>query len=215
MTVRVAAIVLAGGEGSRFGRPKQYALVRGRRVLDWSVEAARVVAQQVVLVVPREAMQDPSLRAAADLVVAGGASRSASVRAGLGGVCEEAEIVVVHDAARPLASGELFRAVVAAVERGADAAIPGVPVPDTVKRVSGGKVLETLDRKDLVAVQTPQAFRLALLRKAHEGGGVATDDASLVEALGATVVVVPGEARNLKLTSPEDLTILEAWTPPA
>ena len=215
MNGRVVAIVVAGGEGRRFGTPKQYALIGGRRVLDWSVEAARTVAGTVVLVVPREAINDPSFHAAADMVVAGGETRSDSVRAGLAAAGDEAEVVVVHDAARPLATAALFRAVVAAVEAGADAAVPALPVTDTVKRVAAGRVLETVDRSDLVAVQTPQAFRLGLLRKAHEAGVVSTDDASLVEALGATVVVVPGEPRNMKLTSPDDLAVLEAWSPQA
>ena len=95
---------------------------------------------------------------------------------------------------------------------GADGAIPGVAVVDTVKRVRGGRVVETLDRSELVAVQTPQAFRAELLRRAHEGEPEATDDAGLLEALGSRVVVVPGEYHNLKLTSPDDLVIAERWS---
>jgi 2-C-methyl-D-erythritol 4-phosphate cytidylyltransferase len=112
----------------------------------------------------------------------------------------------------------LFRAVVAAVAGGADGAVPGLPVSDTVKRVSEGRVVLTVDRSDLVAVQTPQAFRVSALRRAHAAAtgttsAAATDDAALLEQLGAVVVVVPGDPRNLKLTSPDDLALLESWAP--
>jgi 2-C-methyl-D-erythritol 4-phosphate cytidylyltransferase len=118
--------------------------------------------------------------------------------------------VVVHDAARPLATRALFEAVVAAVRSGADAAIPGLPVADTLKRVRDERVLETVDRGELVAVQTPQAFRASMLRAAHAGSDDATDDAALVEAVGGNVVVVPGEPRNLKITTPDDLLVAAA-----
>jgi 2-C-methyl-D-erythritol 4-phosphate cytidylyltransferase len=142
--------------------------------------------------------------------ITGGATRSESVRRGLDAVPAEADIIVIHDAARPLASAALFDAVIAAVRDGADGAIPGVAVTDTVKRVDGSRVVETLDRATLVAVQTPQAFKAAALRDAHAAGGEATDDAALVEAAGGTVVVVPGEARNIKITTPADLRVAEA-----
>ena len=135
------------------------------------------------------------------------------MRNGLAAVPADAEIVVVHDAARPLATAALFDAVIAAVRAGADAAIPGVPVSDTIKQVDGERVVETLDRSKLVAVQTPQAFRADALRKAHAAGGEATDDAGLVEANGGTVVVVPGEQANIKVTTPDDLRIAEALRP--
>ncbi len=137
--------------------------------------------------------------------VPGGASRSDSVRAGLAAVPETAGIVVVHDAARPLASPALFAAVVAAVRAGADGAIPALPVVDTLKRVDGDRVVGTVSREALVAVQTPQAFRAGALRTAHSTGGEATDDAALVESAGGTVVVVAGEPDNLKVTTPTDL----------
>jgi 2-C-methyl-D-erythritol 4-phosphate cytidylyltransferase len=126
-------------------------------------------------------------------------------------VPETAAVIIVHDAARPLASEELFRAVIAAVTAGgAGGAVPGVPVSDTIKVVDGTRsVTATLDRAALVAVQTPQAFDAALLRRAHASGAEATDDAALVEALGATVRVVPGDARNLKITTPADLELAE------
>ena len=203
----VWAVIVAAGSGSRFGgaQPKQYELLGGRRVLDWSLEAARTTADGVVLVVASDRVDQPE--PAADLVVAGGATRSASVRAGLAGVPDDCDIVVVHDAARPLASLTLFEAVVGTVLAGADGAVPGVPVTDTIKRVDGDEVVDTIERDDLVAVQTPQAFRADVLRRAHEGDPEATDDATLVEEVGGIVLVVPGEPSNIKITGPADLAI--------
>lgn len=212
MGAEVWAIVVAAGEGRRFGQPKQFAMLGGRPVIEWSVEASRSVARGVVAVVPESFIGGPGIGKGADRVIAGGASRASSVRRGLAAVPDSAAVVVVHDAARPLASRALFRAVVAAVVDGADGAIPGVAVVDTIKRVRGGRVVETLDRSELVAVQTPQAFRAELLRRAHDGEPEATDDAGLLEALGSLVVVVPGEYHNLKLTSPDDLAIAERWS---
>jgi len=173
--------------------------------MDWSLDAARPTADGVVLVVPRDRVDQPE--AGADRVVAGGATRSASVRAGLAAVPEDCDIVVVHDAARPLASLALFESVVGTVLAGADGAIPGIAVTDTIKRLDGYEVVDTLERDDLVAVQTPQAFRADVLRRAHEGEPDATDDATLVEDVGGIVLVVDGEATNLKITGPVDLAI--------
>jgi 2-C-methyl-D-erythritol 4-phosphate cytidylyltransferase len=204
----VWVIVVAAGSGQRFGAAKQYEPLAGRRVLDWSLAAARTAAggpgDGVVLVVPPE--RAGAGEPAADAVVAGDATRSGSVRAGLAHVPGDAEVVVVHDAARPLAGAGVFAAVVAAVRDGADAALPAVGVSDTLRSRSGRAV----DRNDLVAVQTPQAFRAAALRAAHESGAEATDDASLVEAAGGKVVVVAGSPTNLKITHPADLVVAEA-----
>ena len=199
----VWVIVVAAGSGSRFGGPKQYEPLGGRRVLDWSIEAARTVADGIVLVVaPEHARRtEPGV----DAVVAGGATRSGSVRAGLAAVPAEADVVVVHDGARPLAGRALFRTVVAAVRDGAAAALPAVPVIDSLRHRRGGAV----DRNDLVAVQTPQAFAAAALRSAHDGEPEATDDASLVEAAGGKVVVVDGSPANVKVTHPADLVVAE------
>ena len=202
----VWAVVVAGGRGERFGGPKQLAAIAGRRVVDWSLDAARDACDGVVLVVPADHDEPEE----ADVVVTGGASRSESVRNGLAAVPDDATIVVVHDAARPAAGADLFRAVIAAVRAGAAGAIPGVPVTDTIKRVDAdGVVVETPDRSALVAVQTPQAFDAAALRAAHAAGGEATDDAALVEAAGGRVVVVPGSPTNRKVTEPSDLALLE------
>jgi len=147
----------------------------------------------------------------ADLVVVGGASRADSVRAGLAVVPADAEVIVVHDAARPLAGPATFAAVVDAVRAdGVDGAIPVLPVTDTLKRTADGAVRSTVDREGLVTVQTPQAFTATALRTAHQRSGEATDDAGLLELLGATVRTVAGDPRNVKLTRPEDLEMAEA-----
>ncbi|HEY5121286.1 MAG TPA: 2-C-methyl-D-erythritol 4-phosphate cytidylyltransferase [Acidimicrobiales bacterium] len=201
----VAAVVVAGGQGVRFGGPKQFAQMTGSTVTQRSVQGARSVASLVVLVVPEGYNGNGE---GADVVVTGGASRAASVRAGLAR-CDDVEIVVVHDAVRPLATPELFAKVVAAVIAGADAAVPGLAITDTVKRVapegSWSVILNTVERDDLVTVQTPQAFRRDVLVRAHESGQEATDDSALVESIGARVVVVAGELENLKITEPGDV----------
>jgi 2-C-methyl-D-erythritol 4-phosphate cytidylyltransferase len=201
----VWAVVVAGGSGQRFGLLKQFALLADRPVAEWAVGACRPSSSGVVLVVPPENAKGPAH--GADVVVEGAPTRAGSVRRGLSAVPDDADVIIVHDAARPLAPQALFRAVIDAVTSGgADGAIPGLPVSDTIKVVDAAQtVTATLDRTTLVAVQTPQAFRADLLRRAHAGGTEATDDAALVEALGATVRVVPGDPRNLKITTPADL----------
>lgn len=202
----VAAILVAAGSGRRFGGAKQYETLGDRRVLDWSIDAARSVCGSVVLVVAADRVDDHE--PGVDVVVAGGDTRSASVRAGLAAVPTDTEIVVVHDAARPFATAGLFAAVVDAVRAGADAAVPGVPVVDTLRRVSGTG--GPIARDEVVAVQTPQAFRARRLVEVHAAGDEATDDASLVDAHGGRVVVVPGAVRNRKITDPDDLVIARA-----
>jgi 2-C-methyl-D-erythritol 4-phosphate cytidylyltransferase len=206
--VPVWTIVVAAGSGSRFGRAKQYERLGDRRVLDWALDAARSVSEGVVLVVPPDSAgrREPGV----DAVVPGGTTRSASVRAGLAAVPGEADVILVHDAARPLAPIGLFEAVVAAVVAGAACAIPGVAVSSTVKRVAGERVVETVDRADLVEVQTPQGFSASALRAAHADEPDATDDAALVEAAGGSVVVVAGDPANLKVTHPQDLAVVRA-----
>jgi 2-C-methyl-D-erythritol 4-phosphate cytidylyltransferase len=213
----VWSIVVAGGSGRRFGRMKQFSLLGDRPVLAWAVAACRPSSAGVILVLPDGTDMDAPDTAAgahdADAVVTGGATRADSVRHGLGAVPDDAEVVVVHDAARPLASPALFTAVIAAVTgAGADGAVPGVPPSDTIKTVDeSGRVTGTLDRAALVAVQTPQAFRASVLRRAHAVPvpAGATDDAMLVEAMGGTVLVVPGEPGNFKITDPDDLAAAE------
>ena len=191
--------MVGGGSGQRFGAAKQYARIGDERVIDRARRVAESVCDGVVVVVP-------AADAEREHAVAGGATRSASVRAGLAAVPAAADVICVHDAARPLAGPELFHRVIDAVLAGADAAVPAVPVSDTIKVVAGdGSVVATPDRSTLVAVQTPQAFRASVLRAAHASGGEGTDDATLVEALGRTVVTVPGDPMNRKITDPSDL----------
>lgn len=200
------AVVVAAGSGSRFGAPKQFADLAGRPVVDWSLDTARRACAGVVLVLPPATVP----RFVADATVAGGATRSASVRAGLDAVPASAAVIAVHDAARPLAPLELWEAVIGAIAAGADAAIPAAPVTDTVKEVASDGRLVTLDRSRLVAVQTPQAFRADILKEVHRGGGEATDDAALVEAAGGQVRLVEWSGHNLKITSPLDLVVAAA-----
>jgi 2-C-methyl-D-erythritol 4-phosphate cytidylyltransferase len=204
---RVWAVIVAAGWGERFGGPKQFSDLGGARLVDHAVAVASRACDAVVLVVP-----DASEWQGAEVtaLATGGASRAESVRAGLAAVPPGAEIVVVHDAARPLATAELFDAVIAAVRDGADGAVPGLAVADTLKRVDDVRVTATVDRVGLVAVQTPQAFAAGILRAAHATDADATDDAALVEAIGGSVVVVPGDPRNLKVTGPADLMIAAA-----
>ena len=192
---------MGGGSGSRFGRPKQYESIGDERVIDRSRRTAAQVSDGVVVVVPAE-------DAERERATAGGATRSDSVRAGLADVPDECDVICIHDAARPLASVDLFRAVIDAIVPGVDGAVPGLPVSDTIKVVDrSGAVAATPDRSTLRAVQTPQAFRASVLRDAHAGATDATDDASLVELAGGRVVVVVGETANRKVTHPDDL----AW----
>lgn len=197
------AIVVAAGSGTRFGGQKQRELLRGRPLVDWAVEQPLAMAAGVVLVVPPGEEAGPWPRV--DRVVGGGQTRSDSVRAGLGAVPDDAEVVVVHDAARPAAPREAFERVVAALDD-ADGAIPGLPVTDTLRHLDG----LVIDRDRVVAVQTPQAFRAPVLREAHAQAPQATDDATLVEQAGGRVVVVPGSRQAMKVTTREDLRMLEA-----
>ena len=194
-------IVVAAGSGSRFGSAKQYAPLLGRRVLDWSIDAARSVADGIVLVVPAD--QVVAEEPAVDEVVVGGATRSESVRRGLAAVPPGVEVVLVHDAARPLATHGLFRSVTDAVLAGADVAVPVLEVVDTMTDAVG----TTLDRDQLRIVQTPQGFATEVLRRVHAGQPEATDDASLVVAAGGRLRQVTGERWNLKITEPDDLVV--------
>ena len=196
---KIWTIVVAAGSGTRFGSPKQFALINERRIVDWAVETSRISSDGVVVVLPAEQAQRES-------GVAGGATRSASVRCGLAAVPQDATIICVHDAARPFASEYLFDEVIDAVCAGADGAVPGLPVVDTIKIIDAANVVKsTPDRNQLVAVQTPQAFRANALRRAHQNNPEGTDDSTLVETNGGKVVVVMGDPLNRKITTPEDL----------
>ena len=208
------ALIVAAGSGERLGagQPKALVQVAGRPLLQWSIDALGGVAgiERIVVALP------PGTPAPAGVTaVDGGAVRSESVRRALA-AAGEAELVLVHDAARPLLSAELAEKVIAALEgaEDADAAIAAVPVTDTVKRVDAtGAVAETLDRSLLWAVQTPQVFRREALQRAldvpAEELARATDDAWLIERRGGRVIVVRASEENLKVTTPLDLRVAE------
>jgi 2-C-methyl-D-erythritol 4-phosphate cytidylyltransferase len=195
----VVGIVPAAGAGERLGAdvPKAFAVLGGKPMLEWSVAVLREVCDRVVVAVPPERVAPPDM-------VAGGATRSESVRNALA-AAPEATVVVVHDAARPLVTVELVQRCLDALE-GVDGAIAATPVTDTIKEVAEGRVLRTPDRGRLWAVQTPQVFRADILRRA---GGEATDDAALVEAIGGTVRVVEAPRENLKVTTALDVRVAE------
>ena len=200
-------VVVAAGSGTRFGGDKQLADLSGMAVLARAVVSAAAASDGVVVVVSAERRTEVSGVLSAvggvEAIVDGGETRSASVRCGLAAVPDDAGVVLVHDGARPLATPGLFRRVADAVLAGADAVVPGVPVTDSLRTAGGGVVA----RDGVIAVQTPQGFNADSLRAAHAGGGEASDDATLVEASGGTVVVVEGEPANLKITRPADLDL--------
>ena len=200
----VHGILVAAGRGERFGGPKHAALLRGRPLWEWAADALRRGGVHEVVLV-------------GDLPggIPGGRRRRDSVQAGLDALPAAASHVLVHDAARPLASPELVRRVIdRLLAGGVDAVVPVVAVRDTLKRVGDGWVVETLERRGVAAAQTPQGFRVAVLRAAHQAGDEdAGDDAVLVERMGGSVACVEGEVANLKVTYPSDLALAEAWLP--
>lgn len=212
----VAAILVAAGSGERLGAdvPKAFCVIGGRTLLEHA--AARFaghpsVASIVVVAPASHVEQAASLRGVT--AVTGGATRQASVLAGLAAVGADVDIVLVHDVARPFVPASVISSVVAAIELGADGAVPVVPIHDTVRRIdAGGEFVEILDRSALVAVQTPQGFVRTVLLAAHEAGRdlCVTDDAALVETMGARVVAVPGADESFKITRPWDLAVAEA-----
>ena len=213
----VGVVVVAAGSGSRLGadRPKAFVGLAGRSLLERALDGALAAgASSLVVVVPAELVDEA--RAVVDLVsgcgcatttvVAGGAERTDSVRAGLAALGQECDIVLVHDAARCLTPVAVFDRVIAAVAAGAAGAVPGIPVVDTVKTVDAhGVITGTPDRALLRAVQTPQGFAAEILRAAYAGELQATDDAALVELSGHDVVVVDGDPLAFKITTTDDL----------
>ena len=199
--------------------PKAFIRCAGRELWEWSAETMLGVCDRVAMAVPPErvpqitGLSDPGsgVHARAIVRIAGGDHRSESVRNALA-AAPDADIVVVHDAARPFASAGLFRQCIEAIESGADGAIAATRVTDTIKEADAdGRVTRTLDRSTLWSIQTPQAFRADVLRRALEGDvASATDDASLVEAIGGEVRIVEAPPGNFKITWPEDLARAEA-----
>jgi len=217
----VWAVLVAAGRGERLGgdRPKAFAGLAGRPLLAESLERLeRSEWVEAIVVVATEGWEEPAILLAEELgagkvnaAVTGGETRADSVRAGVAEVPEEAAVVLVHDAARPLLGDDVIERVVGALGDGWDGAVPALPVADTVKRVNGDEVVETLERSELVAVQTPQAFLADVLRRALAGGGEASDCAALVEAAGGRVRWVEGDARLLKVTTRDDLELVSSW----
>lgn len=214
---RIAIILLAAGSSTRMqGVDKVWTDLGGEPLIARSLQAAASVDGVTDVIVVTAAARHDEVQTLAALLgcavrcVEGGARRQDSVAAGIA-AAPDADWYLVHDTARPLAGAALFAAVLDAA-RAHGAAIPVVPVVDTVKRVDAlGRVVETLDRGTLRAVQTPQGFAGPLLRRAHaEVRADATDDASMVEALGAPVMTVPGSPANLKVTTPADLVLARA-----
>jgi 2-C-methyl-D-erythritol 4-phosphate cytidylyltransferase len=228
--IRTAAVVPAAGRGERLGpgAPKALRLLGGVPILVHAVRALAtahavdlvVVAgpldgvDEVAALLAEHGLLDSAPSRAAAVVVAGGDSRQDSVARALAALPAEVDVVLVHDAARPLVPPSLVDAVAAAVRGGADAVVPGLPVADTVKSVDAADVVvATLDRSALRSIQTPQGFRRETLAAAHaaaDPSAPATDDAGLVEAAGGKVVVVPGDEEAFKVTRPLDLVLAEA-----
>jgi 2-C-methyl-D-erythritol 4-phosphate cytidylyltransferase / 2-C-methyl-D-erythritol 2,4-cyclodiphosphate synthase len=213
----VSAILAAGGRGLRLGhsQPKQLLTIAGRSILERSVSLFQLHpdVDEVVVALPQELVADPPaylLNSAKPLrVVAGGERRQDSVAAAFRLVSEKADVVVIHDAARPFASADLVtRTIVAASDSGA--ALAALGARDTVKVAVDRVVRETLDRQTIYLAQTPQAFRRDVLRDALNVREAATDEAALAERAGHSVTVVDGEASNIKITTPEDLAMAEA-----
>jgi 2-C-methyl-D-erythritol 4-phosphate cytidylyltransferase len=215
---KVTVIVVAAGEGRRFGSAKQFALLRGRTVLDRSLAEyeAHPEVDEIVLVLRKEESGSEYRKRYGKVaaVVRGGARRQDSVARGLEGVDgRPADIVLVHDGVRPLVGREVISRVIAKA-RECGAAVPAIPVDDTIKETAGGTVVRTLERRGLQRVQTPQGFAREVLEralhKARGDGYYGTDEAALVERTGHPVAVVEGDPRNIKITSPSDLKIAEA-----
>ncbi len=205
----VVGIVPAGGSGERLGaqRPKAFAVLAGRAMVEWSVEVLARVCDRVLVAAPDGYLGEPDR-------VAGGRSRSESVRNAVQ-AAPEASLFVVHDAARPLVTEELVRRCIEALGEGVDGAIAAARVTDTIKHADGaGRVVSTLERASLWAIQTPQVFRADALRRALDADAAtlagATDDASLVEAAGGRVDVVEARIENFKVTTALDLRMAEA-----
>jgi len=205
----IAAIIAAAGSGERFGAgiPKALIQLGDRTLIEHAISSISSVADQIIVTAPAGyEKQIQTLVGDGITVVTGGATRSESVRIGLSKVLCEAEYVLIHDAARALASPALAQSVVAALKAGDVAVIPGLTQSDTVKIVDGdGIVKATPDRTTMRKIQTPQGFTYGVINQAHAASGEATDDAALVEALGKPVRVIAGEESALKITTPSDL----------
>lgn len=216
------ALIAAAGSGERLGidRPKAFAALGGRPLLAESIDRLdRCELVDAIVVAVPAGWEEPAILLAEELAaskvvacVTGGASRAESVSLALAEVPDEALVVLVHDAARPLLDEAVIERLLAPLGEGFDGAVPGLPVADTLKRAEDGVVAETVGRDGLVATQTPQAFLASVLRDAYSADVAgATDCASLVERAGGRVAVVEGDPRLLKVTTPADLALVESW----
>jgi 2-C-methyl-D-erythritol 4-phosphate cytidylyltransferase len=204
----VWAIVVAGGSGSRFGEPKQFLELDGRSLLQWAIDSCATVAAGVVVALPAGTEWEPPPGV---VRVDGGASRVGSVRAALAAVPSEAAVVVVHDPAHPLAPDDAFRTVVAAIRSGADASAAAIPMNESIKVADDdGWVRHSLPKPGVMVVQTPHAFRTDALRAVHAAGLEGVEDTELVEQQGGRVLLVPGDAACIHITTPEELELVRA-----
>lgn len=216
---KVSAIIVAAGEGKRFGSAKQFALLKGKPVLDRTLETfeEHMKVTEIILVVREDWLREKYLSRYKKLaaVVRGGEKRQDSVIAGFNQLQpDQSDIVLVHDGVRPLVGKDLISRVIEAAEQ-KGAAIPALSLEDTIKRVEDERVVKTLDRMTLFKVQTPQGFFYTTLeralKKAKEDSFYGTDEASLVERIGEKVYIVEGDTQNIKITGPEDIHIAEAF----
>lgn len=217
----VWAVIVAAGRGERLGldRPKAFANLNGRPLLAESLERLEWSdwVDAIVVAAPPD-WEEPVILLAEELgcgnvvaAVPGGETRAASVRAGLAEVADDAAVVLVHDAARPVLPEDVIERLMTTLNEGWDGVVPALPIADTVKRVEGEQIVETVDRESLVVAQTPQAFVWPALRDAAAGGEDATDCAALVEARGGRIKIVPGDRRLIKVTEPADLELVATW----
>ena len=217
----VWAILAAAGRGDRLGldRPKAFAKLNERAVIEEVLERldGSTWVEGIVVAAP-EGWEEPCILAAEEVAaskvsetVTGGGTRTESVRRALDKVPPDATVVLVHDAARPLVDDEVIERVVAGLEDGWDATVPVLPVADTVKRVDGDTVVETVDREGLATAQTPQGFLADTLRRALASASEASDCATLIEAAGGRVRAVAGDRRLVKITDASDLALVESW----
>lgn len=220
--MKTVAIITAAGSGKRMGRPKQFLEIGGKPIVEWAVAAFEKagVIDEIILVVNKEDISKATMFKYSKLkqVVAGGEERQASVNNGLKVVADDTEIVAIHDGARPFITPEIIENAVAEA-KASGAVVVGVPVCDTIKRVTrlvpsgvegdGRRIVETVDRSELWRAQTPQVFKKDIIIKAFESNDRVTDDAMLVEKMGIPVKMVMGSYRNFKITTPDDLAIAE------
>jgi 2-C-methyl-D-erythritol 4-phosphate cytidylyltransferase / 2-C-methyl-D-erythritol 2,4-cyclodiphosphate synthase len=214
----IAAVIVAAGRGERLGGdiPKQYKMLRGKPVIAWSIAALAEagVGQIVVTIAPEHAdlCRYATRNGPEVTIVDGGASRTASVRAGLAAIAD-ADVILIHDAARPGLSPPVVRTLVDAIEQGAAGAAPALAISDSVRRIdASGRVIGDVDREGLMRAQTPQAFRASVLRAAYAaapGNANFSDDLAVVRVAGAECILIPGDPRLMKLTYPEDFPVLD------